>query len=38
MVFSIATNKESFCVKYVNTCFYLGLYALSTLVALRIYR
>lgn len=38
MVFGIVTNKESFCVNYVNACFYLGLYALSTSVALRIYR
>lgn len=38
MVFGIFTNKESFCINYVNACFYLGLYALSTLVALRIYQ
>ena len=38
MVFGIVTNKESLCINYVNACFYLGLYALSTLVALRIYR
>jgi len=38
MVFGIFTNKESFCINYVNACFYLGLYALSTLVALSIYR
>lgn len=38
MVFGIFTNKESLCINYVNACFYLGLYALSTLVALRIYR
>ncbi|QHJ84657.1 MAG: hypothetical protein [Caudoviricetes sp.] len=38
MVFGIVTNKESFCVNYVNACFYLGLYALSTSVVLRIYR
>lgn len=38
MVFGIFTNKESLCINYVNACFYLGLYALSTLVALRVYR
>lgn len=38
IVFGIFTNKESICITYVNACFYLGLYALSTLVALRIYR
>lgn len=38
MVFGIFTNKESLCINYVNVCFYLGLYALSTLVALRIYQ
>lgn len=38
MVFGIFTNKENFCINYVNACFYLGLYALSTLVALRVYR
>lgn len=38
MVFGIFTNKESIFINYVNACFYLGLYALSTLVALEIYR
>ena len=38
MVFGTFTNKENLCINYANVCFYLSLYALSTLVALRIYR